>query len=356
LVFLSFVFSVFAFVGNGFQLQSSIPILPAYSLSHSNPLNIPRSPVLNNNNEPQLQQSQLGRNRGLNLYMKLFDWKRREALHQLKLPPDYMPFEHNLFNAPGSVKRKQRVGRGIAAGQGESCGRGMKGAKSRKGPGPYKNFEGGQTPKSRQKSKTRISKNLKPDYILIKIEYLNQHFSSNDEVNEKILFNKGLLGKGIKKRKDFKILSGNIECIHKNLTVKAHAFTASARKTIEEKGGKCIIMSKTRRHLTEEENKVIKKVISDENYEKLKILRKLRREKRIIAREKIKAQEEAEKLRIQQLQKSSQPMKEESHPFGKYELKEHKNETLIIAAPDVKRYVKKKVRAARKKKEKKKKK
>lgn len=51
-----------------------------------------------------------------------------------------------LKPAPGSRHRHKRKGRGIAAGQGASCGFGMRGQKSRSGPGVRAGFEGGQTP------------------------------------------------------------------------------------------------------------------------------------------------------------------------------------------------------------------
>lgn len=51
-----------------------------------------------------------------------------------------------LKSAPGSRQRHKRKGRGISAGQGASCGFGMRGQKSRSGPGVRHGFEGGQTP------------------------------------------------------------------------------------------------------------------------------------------------------------------------------------------------------------------
>lgn len=51
-----------------------------------------------------------------------------------------------LKPAPGSRHRHKRKGRGIAAGQGASCGFGMRGQKSRSGPGVRAGFEGGQQP------------------------------------------------------------------------------------------------------------------------------------------------------------------------------------------------------------------
>lgn len=61
----------------------------------------------------------------------------------------------NLGPQPGSRKRAKRKGRGISAGQGASCGFGMRGQKSRSGPGVRKGFEGGQMPLYRRIPKLR---------------------------------------------------------------------------------------------------------------------------------------------------------------------------------------------------------
>jgi len=61
----------------------------------------------------------------------------------------------NLGQQPGSRKKGKRKGRGISAGQGNSCGFGMRGQKSRSGPGVRKGFEGGQVPLYRRIPKLR---------------------------------------------------------------------------------------------------------------------------------------------------------------------------------------------------------
>ncbi|KAK3009076.1 hypothetical protein RJ639_013633 [Escallonia herrerae] len=61
----------------------------------------------------------------------------------------------NLGPQPGSRKKAKRKGRGHAAGQGGSCGFGMRGQKSRSGPGVRKGFEGGQMPLYRRLPKLR---------------------------------------------------------------------------------------------------------------------------------------------------------------------------------------------------------
>ncbi|MEM9244949.1 MAG: 50S ribosomal protein L15, partial [Cyanobacteria bacterium P01_F01_bin.153] len=55
----------------------------------------------------------------------------------------------------GSKRRRRRVGRGIAAGQGASCGFGMRGQKSRSGSGTRPGFEGGQMPLYRRVPKLK---------------------------------------------------------------------------------------------------------------------------------------------------------------------------------------------------------
>jgi large subunit ribosomal protein L15 len=72
---------------------------------------------------------------------------------------------HDLRPAPGSHKKKTRVGRGIAAGKGKTAGRGTKGQKARAGGKIPAWFEGGQTPLHQRIPKLRGFKNL------FKIEY-----------------------------------------------------------------------------------------------------------------------------------------------------------------------------------------
>merc|ERR1711907_85586 len=93
--------------------------------------------------------------RSLNaLSMKLFDWKRREDPNEDgQLPVGYGLAD--LKPAPGSRKPKTRKGRGIAAGQGASCGFGMRGQKSRSGRSVRPGFEGGQMPLYRRVPKSK---------------------------------------------------------------------------------------------------------------------------------------------------------------------------------------------------------
>ena len=110
--------------------------------------------------------------------MKVFDWKRREA--DESAINDVENFEFTLDNlkpAPGSRQRRKRKGRGIAAGQGATCGFGMRGQKSRSGRPTRPGFEGGQTPLYRRLPKY-VGKPMgaghkKTIYNVIKTDALN---------------------------------------------------------------------------------------------------------------------------------------------------------------------------------------
>eukprot|EP00640_Fibrocapsa_japonica_P004237 CAMPEP_0113934228 /NCGR_PEP_ID=MMETSP1339-20121228/1561_1 /TAXON_ID=94617 /ORGANISM="Fibrocapsa japonica" /LENGTH=236 /DNA_ID=CAMNT_0000935937 /DNA_START=78 /DNA_END=788 /DNA_ORIENTATION=+ /assembly_acc=CAM_ASM_000762 len=186
--------------------------------------------------------------------MKIYDWKNRQKNWK---HIDEVEFTHtNLRPAPGSTKRHKRKGRGIAAGQGASCGFGMRGQKSRSGKSVRPGFEGGQTPLYRRIPKIR-GRPMGPGHQ--KIEYALMQFNFLDGVEEGSTVNFESLraagkmpkqGKGTKHKRN----SGNHQLIKvvggrdlntKGLTVQAHAFTASAKKAIEEAGGKCVVLSKT---------------------------------------------------------------------------------------------------------------
>ena len=138
----------------------------------------------------------------------------------------------------GSRKKKLRKGRGIAAGQGASCGFGMRGQKSRSGRPTRPGFEGGQMPLYRRVPKLKhfeiINQKL---YSTINLTKLND-FKEDETVNLDSLVKKGLL---FKPKFPLKILGGGE--LKTKLNVEAHSFTATAKKKIEEAGGSCKILS-----------------------------------------------------------------------------------------------------------------
>lgn len=134
----------------------------------------------------------------------------------------------------GSKKRRRRVGRGISAGQGASCGFGMRGQKSRSGRGTRPGFEGGQMPLYRRIPKlkhfTVINRQV---YTVVNVEDLAS-LSANSTVNLSSLMEAGIVTSD---DGPLKVL-GNGE-LSVPLKVEAAAFTASAKTKIEEAGGSC---------------------------------------------------------------------------------------------------------------------
>merc|ERR1719324_2050760 len=182
------------------------------------------------------------------LSMKLHDWKRREADETDINDVDNYDFNlSSLKPAPGSRKRKTRKGRGISAGQGATCGFGMRGQKSRSGRPMRAGFEGGQTPLYRRLPKL-VGRPTGPGhqnevFSLIKLEQL-AGCDANAEVDFASLLAAGQVTK--KKYDVVKVVgsAGDVS-VPAGLTVKAHAFTGSARAAIEGAGGKCVELSKT---------------------------------------------------------------------------------------------------------------
>ena len=138
----------------------------------------------------------------------------------------------------GSRKKKLRKGRGIAAGQGASCGFGMRGQKSRSGRSTRPGFEGGQMPLYRRVPKLKHFQIInQKSFSIINLSKLND-FKENDTVNIDSLVKKGLL---FKPKYPLKVL-GNGE-LNVKLKVQAHAFTKSAKEKIESLGGSCEIIN-----------------------------------------------------------------------------------------------------------------
>lgn len=180
--------------------------------------------------------------------MKLFDWKRREADESALNDPDVAEFSlDNLKPAPGSRHRKKRKGRGIAAGQGATCGFGMRGQKSRSGSPTRAGFEGGQNPLYRALPKF-VGRPTGPGhkktiYNLITTDAL-QKAEAGSTVNFESLFETGIITKS--KLKIHKVVMGKADgSIASGLTVQAHGFSKSAQAAIEAAGGKVELLSPT---------------------------------------------------------------------------------------------------------------
>ena len=142
----------------------------------------------------------------------------------------------SLQSNQGSRRKKMRKGRGIAAGQGASCGFGMRGQKSRSGRPTRPGFEGGQMPLYRRVPKLKHFPIVnQKNFTVLNVSSLNE-LKEGTVVNLDSLVKEGIL---TKPKNPLKILgNGKLEV---KLTVQAAAFTTSAKKKIEDIGGKCEI-------------------------------------------------------------------------------------------------------------------
>ena len=147
-----------------------------------------------------------------------------------------------LKPAVKKVKRN-RVGRGMASGNGKTSGRGHgktsgrghKGQKARSGGGVRRGFEGGQTPLYRRLPKRGFKNINSKNYTEVTLNMLNK--SQATDVTAETLLNEGIIGKindGI-----VVLATGKLE---KKLNIKAKRFTTKAKEAIEALGGKAEVI------------------------------------------------------------------------------------------------------------------
>ena len=143
---------------------------------------------------------------------------------------------HELSPAPGSTRKAYRKGRGAGSGNGKTGGRGHKGQKARSGGGVRAGFEGGQMPLVRRLPKRGFNNIFAERLEAINVSALEK-FEDGAVVNVCDLLDKGILSKcehGVK-------ILGN-GTLTKKLTVRANAFSASAKEKIEAVGGKAEVV------------------------------------------------------------------------------------------------------------------
>ncbi len=139
----------------------------------------------------------------------------------------------NLKPAEGSIKHSKRIGRGAGSGKGGTATRGNKGAKARSGYHQKVGFEGGQMPLYRRVPKFGFKNLNRVEYVGINIDTLNALAEAKNitDFNIDVLKQNGLIS-----GKDRIKILGRGE-LAKAVNVTAHAFSATAKKAIEDKGG-----------------------------------------------------------------------------------------------------------------------
>ena len=140
----------------------------------------------------------------------------------------------DLRPAPGSVKRRKRVGRGPGSGHGKTSTKGQKGQKSRSGGGASPGFEGGQMPLYRRIPKRGfLPHGGKTEYAVVNLKALSA-FPSGATVDPDALVTAGLIKRG---ERDRVKLLGDGDVPHA-LTVRVQAISESAKAKIEAQGGR----------------------------------------------------------------------------------------------------------------------
>ena len=137
-----------------------------------------------------------------------------------------------LTPAPGSSKKRKRVGRGDGSGHGKTSCRGHKGQGARSGGGTRPGFEGGQMPLQRRLPKRGFHNPFRVAPAVVNLDQL-EHFPAGSDVTPDAMAERGLV-RG--KNRRVKVLGDG--ALTKALAIKAHGFSAKAKEKIEAVGGK----------------------------------------------------------------------------------------------------------------------
>jgi large subunit ribosomal protein L15 len=150
---------------------------------------------------------------------------------------------NELRGAEGSKKARKRVGRGMGSGHGKTSGRGHKGAGARSGAKAHATYEGGQMPLQRRlprlKGEARGRHTVARPVLYAAVNLGQLEGVSGDTIGTDELRAAGL----IRKKADLVKILGDGE-IGRAVTVKAHAFSKSAKEKIEAAGGTAEVLER----------------------------------------------------------------------------------------------------------------
>ena len=143
---------------------------------------------------------------------------------------------HELAPVMGSTHVGKRKGRGTATGNGKTAGRGHKGQKARSGGKVRIGFEGGQMPLDRRIPKRGFHNIYAKPLTAVNVAVLNA-FEDGATVDAAALIEKGIIHEC---KYGLKVIANGT--VTKKVTVKAAAFSASAKEKIEQAGGKAEVV------------------------------------------------------------------------------------------------------------------
>jgi large subunit ribosomal protein L15 len=138
---------------------------------------------------------------------------------------------HELIAFTEERKKRKRLGRGAASGQGTTSGKGHKGQNSRSGGGVPAGFEGGQMPMARRLPKRGFKNRFRVEYHPVNLDRLSAAFEDVDEISLDAIYEKGLAP-----RNSLVKILGRGEA-GRAFKVEAHRFSSRAAEKIAAAGG-----------------------------------------------------------------------------------------------------------------------
>ena len=146
----------------------------------------------------------------------------------------------DLRPAPGSTRKRKRIGRGPGSGSGKTSGKGHKGQNARSGGGARPGFEGGQMPLFRRLPKRGFTPHgSKTEFALVNLRDLATRFAAGSVVDPDALVEKGLIKKA--GRRAVKVLADGD--IGHALVVRTHKISDAAREKVVAAGGRVEVIS-----------------------------------------------------------------------------------------------------------------
>ena len=154
---------------------------------------------------------------------------------------------HELSPVAGSKKSAKRIGRGHGSGWGKTAGKGHKGQKARAGHGMRPGFEGGQMPLQRRIPKRGFNNIFAKEIVIVNLASLEKKFENGATVDTAALIKAGIVKGKINEDGTVKVSFDGVKILSngtltKSLTVKANAFSKSAKEKIEAAGGKAEVV------------------------------------------------------------------------------------------------------------------